>query len=845
MNRKLLFALVAVCQLSAKAIHISTHASALPAVHLALWGFSFLAQDVWLLIFVRLLLGQWLPRAGSRLRVLVVVVSTALNFYLINLGIVTTVFFVATGAEIHWRNAAFASDPGSRGVMLSAILSFVMVVCVAFTLAWLLQNVLFGVFGALADVVNFPFACVISRGSSSSPRSDYAEIPQYMDIEGSADELKTASITSDSTSASIEYLLPARIVGSMLSRWGWYIALPKLELVLTRLFRLFIFAILLTQFIFVVLRPDQGSLAFMAWSPAILPFIDFSSSSPVLSSLKAVFGTGIQRTWDDHTALERPFDLSWLPKDRRLPGFEDWYSDSALHYNASSDPMRISNLEHPVLSGIRDRLKDISIRHVVLFKLESTRNDVFPFKKDGLIWRRLENSFPNGQLPSVAYDHLSNLTPVANYVTGDYDDGFEHAQKPKRGGIHFTNAHTSGTYTLKSMVSSHCGISSLLADFNVDYKYHFWQPCLPQILEALNTIDTKEKATDGGFKSFPWRSYFWQSATLQFDNFDKLMTKIGFPEENLIDNEYLRSDAAKFGPVKDEAINYFGLPEDPLEDYIRDALASARENDQRLFISHITATTHHPFNMPQHETYFPVAEGLDLLSHYVNAQGYDDQWLGRVLKMLDDEGAADETLVVVVGDHGISIPENDTPPTYYNPNIGGSHVPLVFSHPKLPPIQVDDAVMSLQILPTILDLLRETNSLSEPDAKAISDLVHNYEGQSLIRPMQKVSAETGQPDWQYSVVNPGGALFVVRDARRPDWRLVVPIISNVEWRFTDLATDPIETDGVEAFDFDTFLQNMERKHGLEAAKWVEEAAFASRWWLEDNSKRWRYGPYAQ
>lgn len=63
----------------------------------------------------------------------------------------------------------------------------------------------------------------------------------------------------------------------------------------------------------------------------------------------------------------------------------------------------------------------------------------------------------------------------------------------------------------------------------------------------------------------------------------------------------------------------------------------------------------------------------------------------------------------------------------------------MLSHPALPPVDVDDAVVSLQIVPTVLDLLAETESLSPGARAAALDLARNYEGQSLLRPLCKAS----------------------------------------------------------------------------------------------------------
>jgi hypothetical protein len=158
-------------------------------------------------------------------------------------------------------------------------------------------------------------------------------------------------------------------------------------------------------------------------------------------------------------------------------------------------------------------------------------------------------------------------------------------------------------------------------------------------------------------------------------------------------------------------------------------------------------------------------------------------------------------------------------------------------------MDVNDAVTSLQILPTILDLLVETGSLGPEHRRVARSLAAtNYEGQTMIREVRK-SSETGQGDWQFTVINPGGAMLSVRDARQPHLCLVYPVMDNIEWRFTDLSSDPTEEEAVRAFEFHSLLHGVQDAHGIEAAKWAEEAAFVCRWWLEENRKRWRYGAY--
>lgn len=834
--REFAFAFAAVSLISAKSVHIYAHHSGISDDQLKIWAFSLYGQDVLILLLLRLLLNGWpfTPSNSSRAfncaKRSAKIFVTIIVSYTIVLSVVNVAFFVASGTEIHWRNAGLAGDASSRALLLTGLVSLLLVIGVFLALAWGVKDVAFIAGGLALDILAWPISCALKRKVGiSMPNNSYTQVSQQDHIEGSNGQLEAARLKQDPGATSIQ---PR-------SRLLWKIGYLAVALAL------------LAQTIMCFLRPNESALVFLAWSAPIIPFVDFAGTNPILAKLAPKYGTSIYKDWDDLTALTEPIPLPWLPKLKDgivVDGFEDWYLPGKTHYNASADPMKLDNLNEELLPELRNKLREAPIRHVVVAKLESTRKDVFPLKKDEIIWERFRQSYDDKKLPDDVIEKLESLTPIANLLTGDYDDGFPHenSTKPARGGINFDNAYTSCTFTLKSLVGSLCGAVPMLVDFTEEHRNHIYQPCVPQILDAFNHID--HKGSDN-FTSYKWKSYFMQTASLNFDNFGELVESLGFATDRIISKEYLTGNGAKFGRVDLEDVNYFGFEEEPLEDYIRDVFQTAKNNSERVFLTHVTSTTHHPYGIPKSEPYVSLGHGssMDDLSHYVNAVGYDDRWLGKMLKYLEEEGVADETLFIFVGDHGLTLPENDIPATYYNPNVGGDHVPLIFSHPKMPPITIKDPVTSLQILPTILDLLLETGSLSAPNAEAAKQLVANYEGQSMIRNLVKASnkGDKPQPDWQFTVINPGGPMVGVREPGHEGWRLIVPILENVEWRFTNLNDDPAEKDPILGFEFSTFLSMVKQKRGEAEAEWVEQAAFSTRWWVEENSKRWRQGPYAE
>lgn len=95
------------------------------------------------------------------------------------------------------------------------------------------------------------------------------------------------------------------------------------------------------------------------------------------------------------------------------------------------------------------------------------------------------------------------------------------------------------------------------------------------------------------------------------------------------------------------------------------------ENNERLFLSHFTSTTHHPWGTPAayHQEQYFAGDGLmakhEDINKYLNAVRYVDTWLGDMMKVLDEAGIANETLVVFVGDQYVAQLNRTTKKTIY------------------------------------------------------------------------------------------------------------------------------------------------------------------------------------
>lgn len=154
-------------------------------------------------------------------------------------------------------------------------------------------------------------------------------------------------------------------------------------------------------------------------------------------------------------------------------------------------------------------------------------------------------------------------------------------------------------------------------------------------------------------------------------------------------------------------------------------------------------------------------------------------------------------------------------------------------------MDINKPVILSQVLPTLLDLLIETGSLDPASTNATRSLLNLYEGQSLIRPLKQSSDDGRIQDWQFTVMNTGGTWLAMRSAAH-DFRLVVPLIADVEWRFTNTASDPKEEAPLLAFDPEMLMEIVHVTHGAEAAEWVREAAHVSQWFIEENWRKWQW-----
>lgn len=707
--------------------------------------------------------------------------------------------------------------------------------------------------------------------------------------------------------------------------------------------RVYLLAFVITEFILLVVRPSSpymhmsGTLPFTIfeglWTTRSefcepIPWdkgaVEFPYPELISQELWTQDTSDGLRGWRPGNPAETPRQKpSWMP-EKPIAGFAKWYrgqQTEATHrrsqhedeqhggspppgkphgpghgrkpapvaaptgYDPAADPLKISNINQPLLPQLEKILKEIKvpIRNVLFFSLESTRKDIFPLQKDGTLYNQIMESRGGKSSPrhkkrdQSDWADLSELSKVAEIITGE-DAGFgprEPFANLTSGGINFKQAVTGSSFTLKSMVGSHCGANPLAVDFLEELEVEIYQPCLPQLMNLFNE-QTKSlvRPESGDEPDWPWlynstwRSVFMQGATGKFDRHGPFIDYIGF--RGSMHREQIADPHAKYPPNEPE-LNYFGYSERVLKPYIRDLFLNAKQNNERLFLSHITTTTHHPWATPpefgaQQPYWGGKHRGKSAWNAYLNSVRFDDGWILELLQLLKEVGAEEETLVVFLGDHGFGFGEDTMAKTTYgNPHITNFWVPMVFRHPLLNfageqngMVQINATVSSMSIVPTILDLLVTTGSLPIALHTPARVLQNEYEGQSLIRtfvPDVPVSysytAEDGKTvanvstirsAYSFGVINPGGTHFsVISQSPRTPYRLVLPVCENAPYRFSDLSKDHYETEALESWDKGPALKKaVTKKYGRAAGEWVAQAEKVAGWSLWEGRRRWGY-----
>jgi len=119
-------------------------------------------------------------------------------------------------------------------------------------------------------------------------------------------------------------------------------------------------------------------------------------------------------------------------------------------------------------------------------------------------------------------------------------------------------------------------------------------------------------------------------------------------------------------------------------------------------------------------------EKYDLIKYYDGEITYTDGYIGKILRRLEEEDVADDTLIVIVGDHGEAFGEHKEFASHmvfcYEANL---RVPLIFYNKKLfkESRVIKDRVDTIDIMPTVLDLTGITKK-GDIQGKSLEEMIN-------------------------------------------------------------------------------------------------------------------------
>ncbi|KAF4487749.1 hypothetical protein FAGAP_11396 [Fusarium agapanthi] len=865
-----------------KLVHLSIHAKTISPGAFVLFLPSLLLPDVLVICLSRLALRQ----QKGIFAVGACVLGCIFSFILLGASASQLGFFYSTGNEVKWSEAlSYAGDKDGMKILLSGLNSVLAAGALIVVVAWVAKWFLYRAVGSLIATVGMPVVHAwqwFRHRNGRSPQSLAYDSDSELDedLEGAKEGAR---------------LIPDTHEESRTRPRTWIIlAIISVFLFLTTTLRP------AAPYTMMSMTLPAAMLEMFKSPPKLCNNVEGAWPLPDLIT---------PDTWEepngrfpgwtpgnDGEAAQKYRDTvpEWLPSD--IPaGFSKWLSKpnkttdeepaaspsnacevpkaDGTFYNPVLDPLKISNLDTDIIDVIRDTLKggDVKIKHVALIMMESYREELFPLQQ-GSDYHKLMVKSHKGEDIDEINEKLSRMSPVAERLTGKSGnwkrkDGsdFEHVAIPQwndtaqegYGGINVVGGFTTSSLSFKSMAAIHCGAWSMPVDGFEESETDAYQACIPQVFNLFNKLkdDKKSKSKSNWESKLSWKSKsedfleqqwypaFFQSITDGYDRQGKFDDKIGF--EHIVTRGRLEDDRKKGEQL--EEINYFGFPETTLKGHIEDYLKEVKEKGKRMFFSHFTSTTHHPWGVPKsfEKTDFLNTEGKmgwhSEFNDYLNAMRFTDAWLGELLQTFDNHGLTNETLVVFVGDHGQAFKEDQKSKTgtYENGHVSNFRVPITFRHPHIPRVQYNANATSLSILPTILDLLINTGSLNEKDQNAAEDLIHDYEGQSLIRPYK--TKQNGRRAWNFGIINGGASMLSMTSADAP-WRIVIPLDDSTQYRFTDLKNDPLEKKPLEKWTLAQLTYAVRSKFGEEASTWAAEADAVSKWWGPERKRLWGYSP---
>ncbi|MDQ5812565.1 MAG: LTA synthase family protein, partial [Actinomycetota bacterium] len=289
-------------------------------------------------------------------------------------------------------------------------------------------------------------------------------------------------------------------------------------------------------------------------------------------------------------------------------------------------------------------------------------------------------------------------------------------------------------HTSKALVATLCGVAPPLDDEKTESE--------PDVIPARCIADL--------LKEQGYRTSFFQSATEDFERRRMLVENLG--HEDFFPIEAMSKEGF-------QEANYFGYEDNIMLEPSRTWLEE--NGDEGPFLAtYLTVTPHHDYVVPDRYGKKHFAEDEEL-NKYLNTVRYQDFFLKNLLEQYKELGLYEDTIFIVLGDHGEGFEEHGLKQhdnVIYNE---GLHIPLFIHDPRRPKSGTIEApVNEFDVLPTVADLLGfEIRGGTYPGSSMLSPLEERTLMASCYHERTCLASIKGDEKYIYHYGNKGEEFF--------------------------------------------------------------------------------------
>jgi len=227
----------------------------------------------------------------------------------------------------------------------------------------------------------------------------------------------------------------------------------------------------------------------------------------------------------------------------------------------------------------------------------------------------------------------------------------------------------------------------------------------------------------------------------------------------------------------------------------------------------IPSRVYQPAEIPIHPTIPDTPAVREEQAAYFSSVRRFDDVVGRVVKVLEERGLAENTMIVLLSDHGMAVPSAKS-----NCYVQSTRTPFIIRWDgRIKPAQVDQQhiISTMDILPTILEVANIKNP-GGMDGRSLTTLFNGGQQANRERIFTQYYMKIGKPNYQmralqntefcyvfnpwhngkavYNTSSMGGSIFtamVQLGKQNPVWKARSEyLLTRVPEEFFDLRTDP-------------------------------------------------------